>query len=77
MIEFLDEREKQYLLEIKHNIIWKKILQKIIDQSRTPRFKPKKGDQSKGDQSLDWVYESGRLDEREAIISLLRMEEVK
>lgn len=72
MIEFLDEREKQYLLEIKHNIIWKKILQKIIDQSRTPRFKPKKGDQS-----LDWVYESGRLDEREAIISLLRMEEVK
>ena len=67
---FLDERERAFLKEMKLNPIWVSILTKFRKYSTTPRFSPMKDE----DQVQKWVYESGRLDELERILSLLTLE---
>ena len=71
MKEFFDDRERSFLQEIKHNIAWKSVIRKLTEHRKTPRYNP-----LKDKDNLRWVYESGRLDELDAIVSLLTMENV-
>lgn len=70
---FFADNERQLLKSLKTNPVWESILNKISQFSSTPRYRPDKTEK----QVSDWMYQSGRLDERESIISLLRLLNVK
>lgn len=71
---FFDERERAYLKTLQDNPIWASILKKMETFSKTPRYKRGVDEDI---QVSNWKYESGRLDERETILSLLRLSKTK
>lgn len=62
-----DERQRHLLAELKNNPVWGSILKKINTYQETPRYQPGK----EKIQVSDWTYYSGKLDERESILTLL------
>jgi len=70
----LDENERAYLLTLQDSPYWKSIIQKISTFSKIPRYRFDKDEKK---QITDWMYQSGRLDERESIVSLLTLAKTK
>lgn len=70
----LDEKERAFLLGIQDNPLWRSILKKMSEFSTTPRYQKSLSDDK---QVQNWIYMSGRLDERESLISLLSLSKEK
>ena len=73
-MKLFEEHERTYLMSLQDNPIWISILKKISSFSRMPRYQSGKDDTA---QVSAWKYESGRLDERESIVSLLLLSDNK
>ena len=70
-----NNEEKEFLKELKYSPLWARVLNKIAEEKKLPKYKPiKTSDSSVADseaQFYKWVYESGRLEESERWFNLL------
>ena len=73
-MKLFSDPERVFLRNLQDSPIWVSIMKKISGFSRVPRYQSGKDDTA---QESGWKYESGRLDERESIVSLLMLSENK
>lgn len=72
----LNEREVALLTQLGENPVWVSILDKMESFTRVERYDPS-SQKPIENQTSDWVYTSGKLDEREIMLGLLRLSKVK
>lgn len=76
MDNFFTEPERVFLKNLGEDPIWVGIINKMTTFSKTPRYQVKVK-MPVENQTSDWVYNSGKLDEREIILSLLTLRDKK
>ena len=76
MAKPFNEPEVALLTQLGANPAWVSILNKMESFTRVERYDPLSSKPIEN-QTSDWVYTSGRLDEREIILGLLRLLKVK